>query len=235
MSSSEIDLDRFLQAQKYCYDRVKREMQEGHKQSCWIWFIFPQILIKKTGVSPDHITYAIHSLEEAEAYLKHPVLGTRLLELSEIVLTHPDTPINTIMGWSLDAMKFKSSMTLFSLVSVENSVFHRVLDHFFNGKRCPITLRRFGRPVPEDEEAAAKEGEEESKPTPFFHCFKNKSSTSSDEEVVFSDDGDANPLISTSSDDEDTHGPEPVKPDASDDENVPIPVEAADDSPTSIA
>jgi uncharacterized protein (DUF1810 family) len=139
-----IDLERFLSAQEGCYERVKREMTQGHKQSCWIWYIFPQILIKKTGVSSYHIRYAIHSLAEAEAYLNHEVLGARLRELSELVMTHPDTPIDTIMGWSLDAMKFNSSMTLFSLVSPPDSIFHRIIDHFFKGKPCPITMKRFG-------------------------------------------------------------------------------------------
>jgi uncharacterized protein (DUF1810 family) len=145
MSTPAIDLERFLSAQRGCYERVKREMEEGHKQSCWIWYIFPQILIKKSGVSEYHKIYAIRSLAEADAYLKHPVLGARLRELSEIVLTHPKIPINTIMGWSLDAMKFRSSMTLFSLVSPEGSVFHRVIDQFFEGKGCPITLERMGK------------------------------------------------------------------------------------------
>jgi uncharacterized protein (DUF1810 family) len=139
-----IDLERFLRAQSDCYERVKREMENGHKQSCWIWYIFPQIEISKTGVSPYHIRYAIHSLDEAKAYLEHPILGARLRELSEIVLTHRDIPIDEIMGWSLDAMKFNSSMSLFSLVSEPGSVFHRVLDQFFGGKRCPLTLKKFG-------------------------------------------------------------------------------------------
>jgi uncharacterized protein (DUF1810 family) len=137
-----IDLQRFLVAQDGCYSRVKREMQDGHKQSCWIWFIFPQILIKDTGVSDFHKIYAIRSLDEARAYLKHRVLGRRLTKLTTLVLRHRDTPINYIMGWSLDAMKFNSSMTLFSLVSEEGSVFHQAIDVFFKGKRCPITVKK---------------------------------------------------------------------------------------------
>jgi uncharacterized protein (DUF1810 family) len=104
--------------------------------------MFPQILIKDTGVSEFHKIYAIHSLDEARAYLTHYILGKRLVKLTELVLTHPDIPINDIMGWSLDAMKFNSSMTLFSLVSEEGSVFHRAIDVFFQGKRCPITIKK---------------------------------------------------------------------------------------------
>jgi uncharacterized protein (DUF1810 family) len=151
--ASLIDLDRFLRAQQGCHERVKREMAVGRKESCWIWFVFPQIRVKKAGVSHHHVAYAIRSLAEAEAYLKHRVLGARIRELSEIVLAHSAIPIDAIMGSSLDATKFRSSMTLFSLVSEEDSVFHRVLDHFFNGKRCPITLERFGRPTPGGETA----------------------------------------------------------------------------------
>jgi uncharacterized protein (DUF1810 family) len=150
-----IDLQRFLVAQEGCYSRVKREMQDGHKQSCWIWFIFPQILIKDTGVSDFHKIYAIRSLDEARAYLEHRVLGRRLTELTTLVLGHRDTPINYIMGWSLDAMKFNSSMTLFSLVSDEGSVFHQAIDVFFKGKRCPITLKKMRpdlAPPPTEEE-----------------------------------------------------------------------------------
>jgi uncharacterized protein (DUF1810 family) len=175
-----IDLKRFLDAQSDCYERVKAEMTEGHKQSCWIWYIFPQIEIKKAGVSPYHIQYAIHSLEEAKAYLDHRVLGKRLIELSEIVLTHPDIPINDIMGWSLDAMKFKSSMSLFSLVSPEGSVFHRVLDQFFEGKRCRLTLKKFNIPFNEKEQQEAEEEEKKQQEKPkaesggLFSFFRAK-------------------------------------------------------------
>jgi uncharacterized protein (DUF1810 family) len=182
----EIDLRRFIDSQRGCYERVKREMEAGHKQSCWIWFIFPQIEIKKSGVSSHHRTYAIHSLEEAKAYLDHPLLGARLNELSQIVLTHPKVPINTLMGWSLDAMKFKSSMTLFSLVSEPGSVFHQVLDQFFEGKRCPITLKKFDIPlnaqeIADNEKADAKRGKPKIR-RPILRRYQSDSSE--DEEEV---------------------------------------------------
>jgi uncharacterized protein (DUF1810 family) len=128
-------------------------MGDGGWLSCWIWYIFPQILIKKDGASSSHVEYAIHSIEEAAAYLENPVLGPRLLEITGLVLRHPDIPIDSIMGWHVDSMKLKSSMTLFSLVSPQGSVFHRVLDHFFEGERCQITLERMGAkyPVPDQQ------------------------------------------------------------------------------------
>jgi uncharacterized protein (DUF1810 family) len=144
-------LERFLLAQKDCYERARRELANGQKRSCWIWFIFPQILMEEKHVSESHKIYAINSLAEASAYLQHPILGARLTDVTELVLAHKDIPINHIMGWSLDAMKFKSSMTLFSLVSPAGSVFHRALDVFFDGSRCPITLKTFApSPLGED-------------------------------------------------------------------------------------
>jgi uncharacterized protein (DUF1810 family) len=138
-------------------------MQDGHKRSCWIWFIFPQILIKDRGVSEFHRIYAIHSLDEARDYLADPVLGKRLVKLTNLVLRHPDSPINDIMGWSLDAMKFNSSMTLFSLVSEEGSVFHRAIDVFFKGKRCPITIKKM-RPDLAPQSTEEEDDAERSKP-----------------------------------------------------------------------
>jgi uncharacterized protein (DUF1810 family) len=136
------DLQRFLNAQSRCYAQVEREMRAGRKQTHWIWFIFPQIEIARVGVSSYHILYAIHSLEEAAAYLEDPILGERLRTLSQLVLSHRDLQIGDIMGSTVDAMKFRSSMTLFSLVSPDGSIFHQCLHHFFGGKVCPITMRK---------------------------------------------------------------------------------------------
>jgi hypothetical protein len=79
------------------------------------------------------------------------VLGKRLIKLTRLVLGHRDSPIDDIMGWSLDSKKFKSSMTLFSLVAEPDSVFHQALEHFFDGKRCKVTLRKMGAPTDGDE------------------------------------------------------------------------------------
>jgi uncharacterized protein (DUF1810 family) len=136
------DLQRFRDAQESCYSEAEREMRAGRKRTHWIWFIFPQILIEGTWVSPNHRRYAIRSLAEAAAYLADPVLGGRLRSITEIVLTHADKPIGDIMGSALDATKFKSSMTLFSLVDPEGSVFDRALGSFFGGKKCQITMDR---------------------------------------------------------------------------------------------
>jgi uncharacterized protein (DUF1810 family) len=109
------DLQRFLNAQSRCYAQVEREMRAGRKRTHWIWFIFPQIEITRGGVSSYHTLYAIHSLEEAAAYLEDPILGERLRTLSQLVLSHRNSQIGDIMGSAVDTMKFRWSMTLFSL------------------------------------------------------------------------------------------------------------------------
>jgi uncharacterized protein (DUF1810 family) len=141
-ADDEFGLQRFLDAQARCYSEVEQEMRAGRKRTHWIWFIFPQILIKDAWVSPAHRRYAIRSLAEAEAYLGHSVLGQRLRSLTAIVLRHTDKRIEDIMGTTLDATKFQSSMKLFSLVDSEGSVFQRALDKFFDGDKCRITIDR---------------------------------------------------------------------------------------------
>jgi uncharacterized protein (DUF1810 family) len=136
------DLERFVAAQQFHYEQAKRELQEGQKRSCWIWFIFPQIAMGSMRMSPTSMQYAIRSLAEADAYLKHPILGARLREVTEIVLNHRETPIDTLMGWKVDAMKFRSCMTLFALVSPPGSVFRYAVDVFFEGEPCPITIEK---------------------------------------------------------------------------------------------
>jgi hypothetical protein len=150
--------------------------------------------------------YAIHSLKEAKAYLDHPVLGPRLVELSEIVLTHPDIPINTIMGWSLDAMKFKSSMSLFSLVAPPRSVFHRVLDQFFEGKRCRITLKKFNIEFNEKEREEEEEIERKKQAAERELPRKRKRPPSDDDDEESQEEADR-----TKSDD-DEGPPEPTNP-----------------------
>jgi hypothetical protein len=154
------------------------------------------------------------------------------------VLTHPDTPIDTIMGWSLDSMKFKSSMTLFSLVSEEGSVFHRLLDHFFKGKRCPITLRRFGRPVPAEDEPPEPPAEKSKLKSPSnFFKKKAKPKRSDDESPPAcpakwkgSDDESppASPAKWKGSDDESPPGC-PAKLKGSDGESPPVKSKGSDE------
>ena len=132
-------LQRFLDAQKNQYYIALREMREGSKRSHWIWFIFPQI--QGLGQSSDSKLYGISELDEAKAYLSHPVLGARLREITAEVLKHTDSSIRTIMGGGIDVKKFKSSMTLFDAVS-PNDIFAKALETFYGGERDTKTLEK---------------------------------------------------------------------------------------------
>ena len=132
-------LQRFLDAQKNQYYIALREMREGSKRSHWIWFVFPQI--QGLGQSPESKRYGISDLDEAKAYLSHPVLGARLREITAEVLKHTDSSIRTIMGGGIDVKKFKSSMTLFDAVS-PNDIFAKALETFYGGERDTKTLEK---------------------------------------------------------------------------------------------
>lgn len=135
------NLNRFIVAQAKQwggYELALREMNEGHKRSHWIWYIFPQI--HGMGHSEPSKYYAISSLEEARAYLENETLGPRLREITRAVLSHRKDSIETIMGSQIDAIKLRSSMTLFDLVSPDD-VFSEVLEVFFDGERDSRTLR----------------------------------------------------------------------------------------------
>ena len=124
------DLDRFVVAQKGVYEEALAEIRAGRKRSHWMWFVFPQYA--GLGSSPVSQHFAIKSRAEAAAYLAHPVLGTRLNECAEAVLEVKDRSAEDVFG-SLDAMKLRSSATLFAAVSPPGSVFHRILDRYFQG------------------------------------------------------------------------------------------------------
>jgi uncharacterized protein (DUF1810 family) len=132
------DLNRFVEAQQGFFEAARAELRGGRKASHWMWFVFPQIA--GLGHSPMARRYAIASLAEARAYLAHPVLAPRLRELAEIVVMLPDTDARAIFG-DIDAIKFRSSMTLFDAVEPDG-VFARALDRFFEGGRDPATLER---------------------------------------------------------------------------------------------
>ena len=123
-------LERFLDAQAYSYQNALTEIRGGRKRSHWMWYIFPQI--RGLGRSSTAQYYAIRDREEARAYLTHPVLGARLLEISRALLELETDDPSYVMGWP-DDMKLRSSMTLFALVSGE-TVFRQVLDKFFGGQ-----------------------------------------------------------------------------------------------------
>jgi uncharacterized protein (DUF1810 family) len=122
------DLQRFVTAQEPVYERVLAELRAGKKQSHWMWFVFPQI--EGLGSSAMSQRYAIKSGAEAAAYVEHPVLGPRLRECTRLVTTVDGSKIEDIFG-SPDDMKFQSSMTLFSLATLDNRDFSDALHKFF--------------------------------------------------------------------------------------------------------
>lgn len=124
-------LDRFLAAQESMYETALKEIKNGEKESHWIWYIFPQL--RGLGRSQMAFTYGINGLDEAKAYLDHPVLSARLIEISTALLTHKGKNIKDIMG-DIDALKLRSSMTLFALISDDSSLFRQVLINFYNNK-----------------------------------------------------------------------------------------------------
>ena len=124
------DLVRFVDAQDGVYQEALAEIRSGRKRSHWMWFVFPQFA--GLGSSPTSQHFAIKSIAEARAYLAHPVLGPRLLESAEAALSLQEHTAREIFG-SPDDLKLRSSATLFASVSPEGSVFHRLLDRFFDG------------------------------------------------------------------------------------------------------
>lgn len=134
------DIIRFLEAQNTpyygSYAQALQEIKSGWKTSHWIWYIFPQL--RHLGRSSTAHYYGITDVVEAERYLDHPILGTRLREITEILLTHKGKSVLEIFG-DIDAIKVRSCMTLFDYIS-PNNLFAEVLDVFYNGERCELTL-----------------------------------------------------------------------------------------------
>ena len=135
------DLGRFVEAQRDDYQRALSEIRSGRKRSHWMWYIFPQL--DGLGFSSTSRRYSIKSLAEAEAYLGHPVLGPRLVECAEAALQVEGRSAFEIFG-SPDDMKLRSCATLFACVSPAGSVFHRLLDKYFQGGRDGKTLGLLG-------------------------------------------------------------------------------------------
>lgn len=131
------DLDRFLKGQARNYDAALREIREGCKRSHWMWYVFPQI--QGLGYSSTAQYYAIRDLGEAKAYLQHPILRERLLEISNALLALDSHNASEVFGWP-DDMKLRSSMTLFAEAEPECEVFQKVLDQYFQGKKDSNTL-----------------------------------------------------------------------------------------------
>jgi uncharacterized protein (DUF1810 family) len=132
-------LQRFVVAQAPVLDVVREELAAGAKRTHWIWYIFPQIA--GLGLSQMSQTYALSGAAEARAYLAHPSLGKNLVDCTKLVLAHQDKSAPTIFG-ELDALKFRSCMTLFSAIAEDEPVFTDVLNQFFAGAEDPETLKR---------------------------------------------------------------------------------------------
>lgn len=131
------DLQRFISAQEGIYEQALAELQRGQKRSHWIWFIFPQI----EGLGSSQMTryYAIKSMDEAIGYLSHPLLGRRLRECAQVVLSLEGLTISEIFGYP-DDLKMKSSMTLFAQVAEPGSVFAQILYKYYKGQRDNRTI-----------------------------------------------------------------------------------------------
>lgn len=131
-------LNRFLTAQEHAYDIALAEIRRGRKRTHWMWYIFPQL--RSLGKSERSYFYGIADIEEAKAYFDHPVLGSRLIEISETLLHIQGKSAQDIFG-GIDSMKLHSSMTLFAVVGGDGSVFYKVIDRYFDGKMDENTLK----------------------------------------------------------------------------------------------
>jgi uncharacterized protein (DUF1810 family) len=137
------DLGRFVQAQGPVMAQVRRELGEGRKRGHWMWFVFPQL--RGLGRSDTARRYRLDSLAEAQAYLAHPVLGPRLVECAGLVNRVEDRSVHGIFG-SPDNLKFRSSMTLFTMADPEAPAFRGALDKHFGGEPDPLTVEMLSRP-----------------------------------------------------------------------------------------
>src|SRR3954467_7500800 len=138
MAQDTHDLSRFLHAQEGSYEAALAEVRSGQKRSHWMWYVFPQF--DGLGVSATSKHYALKSVAEARAFLAHPVLGPRLLECADAVLRVDGRTATEIFGYP-DNMKLQSCATLFASVSAADSVFHRLLEKYFDGEMDARTVR----------------------------------------------------------------------------------------------
>jgi uncharacterized protein (DUF1810 family) len=139
MAVDPYNLQRFVDAQNPVFAQVTSELREGQKQSHWMWFIFPQI--EGLGSSPLARKYAISSLEEAKAYLDHPILGPRLRECVQLASAVDGRTVGQIFG-TPDDLKFRSSLTLFSRADPQGPLFQQALQKYFGGEADAATLSR---------------------------------------------------------------------------------------------
>ena len=137
MGQDAFNLQRFVQAQEPVYEAVKDELARGRKRTHWMWFVFPQLAALGSSSTAKH--YGIQSLEEARAYLAHPVLGARLRECCAILMAAPGRDVHEIFGYP-DDLKFKSCMTLFEIAAPQEALFAQCLDQFCGGRRDERTM-----------------------------------------------------------------------------------------------
>jgi len=138
MTSDPFDRNRFVEAQADDYDRALAEVRAGQKRSHWMWYVFPQL--DGLGSSAMARRYAIRGRAEAEAYLSHPVLGPRLIEITEAALAIEGRTAHDVFGYP-DDLKLRSSATLFAAVSPPGSVFKRLVAKYFDGEPDPAAIR----------------------------------------------------------------------------------------------
>lgn len=136
-----LDLERFVAAQDPVFEDVIAELANGAKTSHWMWFVFPQLA--GLGTSAMSQRYALSGIEEAEAYLAHPVLGPRLLMVMSLVMAARPKSAETILG-TIDAAKLHSSMTLFAVAAADPEPFVAVIDAFYGGAPDPATVKLLG-------------------------------------------------------------------------------------------
>ena len=131
------DLERFYKAQEYDYETALSEIRNGRKESHWMWYIFPQITGLGRSTTAEY--YAIKSKDEAKGYIEDPVLGKRLIEISQALFQIESDDAEMVMGWP-DNLKLRSCMTLFAEVAPEQPVFRNVLEKFYDGEMDGKTL-----------------------------------------------------------------------------------------------
>ena len=132
------NLKRFVDAQSFTYDRALKEIKNGRKSSHWMWYVFPQF--QGLGKSRTSIEFSLNSNEEAISYLKHPILGPRLIEITKLFLSTENKTAFEILG-SPDDLKMNSSMTLFAGIQSEIDLFDSIVGKYFEGERCSLTLK----------------------------------------------------------------------------------------------
>ena len=154
------DLKRFLKAQKHSYQRAYDEIKNGKKQSCWMWYIFPQLDGLGSSYSAEY--YGIKSIKEAIAYINHPILGKRLIDICNALKPHSDKTSRSIFGYP-DDLKLCSCLTLFAGLPNADPIFQELIDIFCKGKACEFTSKKLAheRLLSSSPKTHANEEEEE--------------------------------------------------------------------------